>query len=507
MAEPAPRRRSRPGPARAEAEAPGLPALAVVPVAIAAGLVAVVHLVAASPPRRWFDEDLMLAIGRHHLDWGAVDQPPLTPLWARLADTLAPGSPLVLAVPAVDATSLTVVLVALMARELGGDGRAQSLAAIAQATSPAAAQFGHWLTPYTLEPALWALLFWLLLRWIRVRDDRLLLLLGLVIGIAAQTRLAVAAPCIAVAVSVALVGPRRLLRRPTLWTGAVTALLVAAPTVVWQAVHGWPQLAVARAVAQENGLIYGNPGLLALHGLAVAGPVVLGLTVCGLFALWRDPRWRDHRFLGPAFVLLWVVVTAGSGRHYYLLPMYGVLVAVGAVALQHRRATGRIRAAWPVVTIGTVAAVGALLSSVVLASPRFADELVSTTARAYHALPAEQQERTALGAAPYVYAAHLDAADPRWGLPPAAGTNRAYGWFPPPPDRQDDLLFVGNPDRIAPWFTAIRPVATVDARTPLGSYGGLVPETTTIWLLSGRTAPWTDIWPALRDIVLTLSTG
>ncbi|MDN5749224.1 MAG: hypothetical protein L0H64_12015 [Pseudonocardia sp.] len=52
-----------------------------------AGVVTVAHLVLAAVPRRWFDEDLMLAIGRHHLDWGAADQPPLTPLLARLDDT------------------------------------------------------------------------------------------------------------------------------------------------------------------------------------------------------------------------------------------------------------------------------------------------------------------------------------------------------------------------------------------------------------------------------------
>ncbi|WP_243794604.1 glycosyltransferase family 39 protein [Saccharopolyspora gloriosae] len=196
-----------------------IPRSAVVPVACIAGTVTVAHLVLAAVPRRWFDEDLMLAIGRHHLDWGAVDQPPLTPLLAALADAIAPGSPFVLAVPAVLATAAAVVLTALMARELGGDSRAQTLAALGQGTCVAAAQFGHWLTPYTLEPALWAVIFWLLLRWIRVRDDRLLLVLGAVVGVTAQTRFQVLALALAVLVSAALLGPRELLRRPALWAG------------------------------------------------------------------------------------------------------------------------------------------------------------------------------------------------------------------------------------------------------------------------------------------------
>ncbi|MFP5069910.1 glycosyltransferase family 39 protein [Pseudonocardia nantongensis] len=486
-----------------ESDGRTVPRFAAVPVTIVAGTVACVHLLLAAVPRRWFDEDLMLAIGRHHLDWGAVDQPPGTPLLALLADTIAPGSQVVLAVPAVLASAGAVVLAALMAREIGGDPRAQTLAALGQGTCVAAAQFGHWLTPYSLEPALWSVIFWLLLRRLRIPDDRLLLVLGVVVGVTAQVRFQVLALALVLVAAVALVGPRGLLRRPALWAGAVVALLIAAPTLVWQAAHGWPQLAMAGVVSAENGLIYGGPVLVALHGLAVTGPVTLGLTGYGLVALCRAPRWRSHRFLAVTFAVLAVAVLVSSGRHYYLTPLYGVGVAIGAVALQHRREAGRARAAWPVVALGTALALAGLGSSVVLASPAFGDALATETARAYRELPPGDRDRTALGANPYVYATYLDAADPELGLPAAAGTNRAYGWFAPPPEHQDRMLLVGDPGRLRPWFTGIRPVTTVAAGTPLGTYGGLVPESTTIWLLTGRKAPWTEIRTALRDLPVT----
>ncbi|MBW0103902.1 glycosyltransferase family 39 protein [Pseudonocardia sp. KRD-291] len=480
-----------------------VPRFAAVPVAVVAGVVAVAHLALAAVPRRWFDEDLMLAIGRHHLDLGSVDQPPLTPLLARLADTVAPGSQLVLAVPAVLATAGAVLLTALMARELGGDTRSQTLAALVQGTCVAAAQFGHWLTPYTLEPAFWAVIFWLLLRWVRVRDDRLLLLLGVVVGVTAQTRFQVMALGVVVVAAVAMTGPRALLRRPAFWAGSVLALLIAAPTLLWQAANGWPQLAMTDVVAAENSLIYGNLAVVALHGLAVAGPLVLATTAYGLLALWRAPRWREYRFLAVTFVVLFAAVVLSSGRHYYPLPLYPVFVAIGAVALQHRRVAGRARTAWPVVTLGAVLAVGGLASSVLLASPAFADPMVAATARAYRDLPPEERARTALGGTPYVYAAYLDAAPPELGLPAAVSTNRAYGWFPPPPQHQDRMLLVGDPSRLRPWFAEIRPVTTVESATPLGTYGGLVPDKATVWMLSGRNAPWTVVWPALRDLTVT----
>jgi hypothetical protein len=56
----------------------------VLPIAAA---VAVAQLVAAAVGGGyWFDEVYMLAIGRHHLDWGSADQPPIVPVLAALTD-------------------------------------------------------------------------------------------------------------------------------------------------------------------------------------------------------------------------------------------------------------------------------------------------------------------------------------------------------------------------------------------------------------------------------------
>ncbi len=137
----------------------------------------------------------MLAIGRYHLDWGSADQPPLTPALAALMDLLAPGSQLALALPAAVATGCAVVFAGLIAHELGCDRRAQVFTAVAQATGLWVTLAGHWLTPYSLEPAQWLLLVWLLIRWVRLRDDWLLLALGVVAGLAAMTKFQVLLLC------------------------------------------------------------------------------------------------------------------------------------------------------------------------------------------------------------------------------------------------------------------------------------------------------------------------
>lgn len=142
------------------ADTAALPRLARLPVLSIAGLVAVAQVVTAGfGGGYWFDELLMLVIGRDHLDWGSADQPPGAPLLGALMNAIAPGSILALLVPVVLATAAAVVVAAMIARELGGDRRAQVLTAGAQATAVWITLAGHWLTPYSLEPVQWLLMF------------------------------------------------------------------------------------------------------------------------------------------------------------------------------------------------------------------------------------------------------------------------------------------------------------------------------------------------------------
>jgi 4-amino-4-deoxy-L-arabinose transferase-like glycosyltransferase len=461
------------------------------PVGVVAGLVAAAHLAVAWLPGWWFDEALMLAIGRHHLDWGSVDQPPLTPLIAALADLLAPGDVLVLRLPAVAATAASVVLAALIARELGGDARAQTLTAIGQATGIWTAVTGHWLTPYTLEPVTWLAVGWLLVRWWRVRDDRLLLALGVVVGVAAQTKFQVLLLAAVLVLSVAVLGPPELLRRPRLWAGAGIATVVAAPTLAWQALHGWPQLRMGPIVASEAAALYGGRGGVMTGMLVSAGVVGLPLVLHGLVHLVREPALRDLRYLALATVLLYGVFSITVGRPYYLVGLYGLLGAVGAVGLQRRREAGHRRGrwvAWPASVLAVAAAAAMVALSVPMAAPTVADRITAATTRAYAELPPGQREHTAVMAESYIYAAFLDV-DPAEGtLPPVVSSNRSYGWFPPPSDDVDTVLYVGaDADELRPWFADVRPVGDVGTEARL-------------WLATGRQVSWADFWPSLRHL-------
>lgn len=460
-----------------------------------AGVVAVLHCAAAAfGGGYWFDEVYMLAIGRNHLDWGAADQPPVTPLLAALTDAIAPGSMIALRIPAAIATAGAVVVAGLIASELGCDRRAQGFTAVAQATALWSTLAGHWLTPYTLEPVQWLLLIWLLVRWLRLRQDRLLVAFGAAAGVAALTKFQVLLLCAVLLVAVAAVGPRDLLRRPLLWVGVAIAVLLTAPTMAWQYANGWPQVRMASVVVGEAEALYGGRPGIAVQLIAYAGVAGVVLVLYGLWRVFRDPALGDYRFLGVTFVVLYVFFVATAGRPYYLAGLYAPVAAVGALALQKRRESGATRTwwlFWPTVAISVALATGMLALSVALVRDDVGQRIAQRTADAYHALPDAQRERTVVLGQSYIVAAYIDGYSDRYSLPKAFSVNRSYGYFPPPPEDSDAALYVGSDaDDIRPYFTDVRKLDDIG-------------EDMGVYLLTGQRQSWDVLWSQSRSLTVS----
>ena len=117
------------------------------------------------------DELYFLSAG-HHLAWGYVDQPALTPLLARLSAVLS-GNTLagLRVIPALGLAAL-VVLTAAMSRLLGAGRTGQLLAALATATCGEYLGAMHELTTTVPDFVFWAVTLYLVMRLLTSQDPR-----------------------------------------------------------------------------------------------------------------------------------------------------------------------------------------------------------------------------------------------------------------------------------------------------------------------------------------------
>ncbi|ABW13521.1 hypothetical protein Franean1_4134 [Parafrankia sp. EAN1pec] len=173
---------------------------------------------------------------------------------------------------------------------------------------------------------------------------------GAVTGLALQNKTLPAFYLFALLIGVLAGGPRDVLR--SRWLGAATTIAALAwlPNLLWQATHGWPQLALSRAIAAgASGTSQPRWQFLPMQFLLL-GPPLAPVWITGLIRLARSP-WR---LFSLAYAVLVVLFLATGGKPYYL-PIVPVSVLhdtpIAAVNYDAGETVG-----WPAFT-DTVAAV------------------------------------------------------------------------------------------------------------------------------------------------------
>jgi Dolichyl-phosphate-mannose-protein mannosyltransferase len=459
------------------------------------------------------DELYFLACGRH-LAWGYPDQPPLVPFLARLADLAAPGSTIVLRVPAVSAAITVVVTAAALAHRFGGGSFAQVVAAVTTATGAVVLLGGHLLSTATIDLAIWTLLSYVVVRLLDSGDRRWWLAFGAVLGVGLLNKqLPIVLAAGVVAGMLLTPSARPLLSGPLPWAGGLIAALCWTPVLVWQARHGWPQATLAGRIHDE----YGTPD--ERIGFVVAQILLFGLVggvlwLLGLKRLWgnRDAlRWRP---LAVAWAVVLVVFLVTAGQAYYPAGSYPALIAAGAVVVE--RWGSRARPA----LLAAVATSAALVAPAVLPvlSPSTLDtspwsglaeaqletvgwpSFVDQVASAYRSVPVPDRRNAVVFTGNYGEAGAIEEYGPERELPPDAysGHNGFADWGPPSSGSDDPVVVVEEglrPDIAPENFTGCRFFSTVE--TGVRNEEG---TSARIWVCAGVQGGWVRAWPRLRHL-------
>ena len=304
-----------------------LPPIAWRPI-LAAMVTVAAALTLASPTYGYHRDELYFRM--LPLQWGYVDQPPLTPLIARMFSSIADET-WALHIPATVLMACSVAIVALITRELGGGRRAQTLCVCAYATSLLPLEFARVLLTATVDLVVWPAVILFVLRAVLRNRPQWWLAVGLLVGISMYNKLLIALLLTSLLAGIVLVGPRRLLRSRWTWSAGAIALIVGAPNLFYQATHHWPQSTMGNALAYNNA---SNVRLLTVPILLVMfGIPLVPIWAAGISGLARRPEWRPVRFVAAAVPVLLALVIIGGSQFYYSLGLMTAMLAAGCVVV------------------------------------------------------------------------------------------------------------------------------------------------------------------------------
>jgi hypothetical protein len=475
-----------------------------------AGLM-VLGLLLLSPAYGFHGDEMYFVLAGQHPALGYVDQPPLTPLLSAAAVALLGASPTAVRIlPALE-MGVVVLLIAAIARDLGGSRRAQVIAAIVGALSGYLGA-GHLDTTTDPDLLVWALVLWLLVRLLDGADRRLWLVVGLVAGIGMENKDTLLFLGAGLAVGLVLARRWDVVRSPWAWAAVGIAILLWLPNLAWQAANGWPQLTMAQAIA---GYADDNRAQVLPLLWLFSGPLLFPVTVAGLGWVLFAKDAVPWRAIGVGAVVALGLVLLSGGKAYYAIGSAPVFMAAGANVVDRWIGRGHGLVKGAVIALAAIAS-GAFIvlltlpvlpldayatSGLPAAVPDVANTagwpaFVATVEGVVDGLPADQRDRAVILANDYSEASALKLLGS--SLPPVySGHNSYWSWGPPPNDRTV-VIHVGDwrPDDWSRYFTGCTDVATVD--NGLGIDNG--EQGSVVSVCTGLTQPWSQMWSALRTI-------
>jgi hypothetical protein len=472
------------------------------------------------------DELYFISCARH-LAWGYVDQPPLIAVVAKIALALFGDSLYGIRLLPAIAAAATVAVTGRIARRLGGGTFAQSIAMLGIALAPFFLAIGNLLTMNAFEPLLWVGAAYLFFK--ANENDRPLtwIALGTVCGLGLVNKYSMFFFLGSCFVAILFSPERRSLARPGFAIAVAIATVFVAPTLVWQAQHGWPQLDVLRNAAADKNVAVG-PLAFYVQQILMMNPLAAPIWIAGLWSLLFAASGRPFRWYGIAYVLLSGTYLALGAKVYYLAPIYPVLFAAGARTIESRLGSMRPLAfAYPVLLLVCGLAI-APEAFPLLPLPlflkyehvldfrgikmekhpegrvpqHFADmlgwkRLVETFALAYDGLsPAERREATIL-TRDYGQASAIDFFGPQYRLPKAISGHNNYFLYGPGNASGRVVLAIGlSPDFLRGEFRSVVPVALYHDDDVLPDFNNL-----TIYKCTDPIRSLAAWWPATKRYI------
>ncbi|MGE5343640.1 MAG: ArnT family glycosyltransferase [Candidatus Omnitrophota bacterium] len=489
-------------------------------------LTLILHLIAIKGYGYFRDEFYYLSCS-DHLDFGYVDQPPLSIIILKGIRLLFGDSLVAIRILPALGASLFVFLTGWMTRELGG-----KKFAVALASAAAFAPLGNFFlfsfySMNFIDYLFWSALILIVIRIIKTGNPKYWLLFGLISGLGLQNKISVLFLGFGMAAGLLLSGERKHIRSIYLWIGAGIAVLLFLPYVIWNVTHDWATLEfMSNAEKYKN--VHQSPLEFLIGQFRYNSPFTLLVWLPGLFYFFFSKQGKNYRLFGWMYLAIYILFTIRNAKDYYFGGIYPILFAGGAILWEIWLNRKQWYCPKPVL-------ISLILISALVLSPftlpilseegmikwagmmgmrykpqehhemgrlpqHFADmhgwqEMVKKVANAYYSLSPEERKECIIYATNYGVTGAVNFLGRQYGLPPAfSGHNNCFFW--PPEDRTGNVIIIigGRKENHEKGF---RSVIEVD-RTHC-PYSMPYENNKPIYICRGLKRPLAEIWPTTKN--------
>ena len=486
-----------------------------------------IHLLTNGRYGYFRDELYYLACARH-LDFGYVDQPPLSILLLRLSEALFGDSLFAIRVLPALAGAATVAFAGLIARELGGRGWGIVFACAGSLCALFNLAVGSFFSMNAFEPLFWIGIVYLLVRIINGGAPTLWLWFGALLGLGIENKHSTVFFAAGVFIALLLTPEQRHFAQKWIWLGGLLAFAIALPNIVWEARYHWATYELLNNIAHSNKNVALSPVEFIAQQVNFMNPATLPLWLGGLVWLFGSRAGRRYRAIGIIYLVTLAEFIILHGKSYYLAPAYPKLFAAGGVAIERVFA---VRLTWlKPALLAVILLAGALFAPVIvpILSPNklvgymraihfepprtetshtgtlpqiFADqfgweEMVGSVAHAYHHLQPEDEKRAAIFCQNYGEAGAIDFFGSKLGLPPAiSGHQNYFLWGPRDWTGEVILVLDTNDDDERELFASVEDLGQV-----VSSPWAMPFETRRhIYLCRDLKVSVREVWPRLKN--------
>ncbi len=463
----------------------GLSSIAVV-IIIGAVIKFALHLYMA-PGYSFFGDELYTIALSKHLAFGYVDLPPLVPALVALSRALLGESLLAYRIVPALAGSVALVFACLITREFGGKTFAVALSALGFIVTPIWLSVDSIFCYDSIDQMVLAGFLYVLVRFLRTGNHKLWLLLGVIAGIACNTKMTL--PFLGPGFLIALLASkyRKDLLTPLPWLGGAICLIMVAPYLLWQSANDFPTLEYWTTYGAAR-VYQASPAQYLTNVLVYMNPFLLPLWIMGLYRIFRRMDGVNYGFLGLLFLVTLALMFVLHASARMLAELFILLLAAGTVFIEelfsglHREKWMKAAATAYLLSVGiyiipvclpiltptqlkTYAKTFMPLplivkefngisfsTSPVLAGRLGWEELTRDVAVVYEELPAEDRAVAGIYADGYMPAGAIDQLGARYGLPHAVSGNLTYYLWGPGYSWEVMILITGRTNNTAVFF-------------------------------------------------------